>query len=362
MRGRVAAVALLLAAAPAALAATTRSQDNLRDARYCEVFEVHGLPPKGSATVWNTIGLGRCPQSRFRKLDAGAIARARGDTLVVLNGPRHWTIDSASGSVGPEHTFGGMRMRKVATIPLRHAGDLATVPYTDRVIQRRTRWGYRSGRVVFELVAPGGDVYVMQSYAQIVDPKLTLGKLRTLGSRLVLPQGWRYRTRRLRRPLALVTRRRATIVQDDLKDTYQLGRTVPRGRPTAHAVHVTGKTRTVHFGAGGAVEDRGTVAGRPFGKGRIDLTGTLANGRLTGTFRLTFARGSVLGSVNMPYTIASGKITFRGSSRFTGGTGAYRGIASGSLASRDTNTLDGQNGRLRVDGAARYGRALGPPR
>jgi hypothetical protein len=350
---------LVLAAAPAAFAAGPKRQDGLHDARYCEVIEVHGLPPTASATVWNTIGLGTCPQAKFAKLDARKLAEARGDTLVVLNGPRHWVLDSASGTVGAEHAFGGMRMRKVATIPLRRAADLATTPYTDRVIRRHTSWRWKRGRTVFELVAPGGDVYVMQSYAQIVDPKLSLAKLRRLGPRLTLPQGWRYRARTLRHPLVLKTRSQATIVQDDLKNTYQLARTVPRGRRTEHAIHIAGKTRTVKFGPGGAVEDRGRVTGAPFGAGRIVLDGSLAGGHLTATFRILYAHGSVVGTAAMPFTVADGKIHFRGTSRFTGGTGAYRGITSGALTSKDDNTLDGQNGRVSVRGTARYGRVLG---
>ena len=36
------------------------------------------------------------------------------------------------------------------------------------------------------------------------------------------------------------------------------------------------------------------------------------------------------------------------------GTGAYRGITSGALKAHDHNTLDGQNGRLSLDGFATY--------
>jgi hypothetical protein len=75
---------------------------------------------------------------------------------------------------------------------------------------------------VFELVAPGGKRYVMQSYAQIKDRSLTLSQLPELGHRLKLPPGWRYRTRKLTRPLVLRAHRSATIVQDELQDTYQL--------------------------------------------------------------------------------------------------------------------------------------------
>ncbi len=56
----------------------------------------------------------------------------------------------------------------------------------------------------------------------------------------------------------------------------------------------------------------------------------------------------------MPFTISGGKISFRGSARFTGGTGAYRGISGRKLRVRDTNTLDGQSGRLSVTGVATY--------
>jgi hypothetical protein len=83
--------------------------------------------------------------------------------------------------------------------------------------------------------------------------------------------------------------------------------------------------------------------------------GTLATGRLTGTFRLLFPQGSVVGSVSMPFTISGGKISFRGTARLTSGTGAYRGISSGELQVRDTNTVpDGQSGRLSVQGSATY--------
>ena len=84
-------------------------------------------------------------------------------------------------------------------------------PYTDRTIARSNTWRWKRGRTVFELVAPGGDVYVMQSYAQIKDPTLTLAKLRSLGRRLKLPSGWRYRTRRLTRELVLSANGSATI-------------------------------------------------------------------------------------------------------------------------------------------------------
>jgi hypothetical protein len=118
---------------------------------------------------------------------------------------------------------------------------------------------------------------------------------------------------------------------------------------------MTGRTHTVHPATPGTVEDHGTVAGTPFGDGSIVLVGTLAAGRLTGTFRLDFAQGSITGSVSMPFTVSGGTISFLGTARFAGGTGAYRGISSGELQVRDTNTVpDGQSGKLSVRGSASY--------
>jgi hypothetical protein len=355
LRPALAALALAAALVPAGVAsAATRHGSALHDARYCEILELKGAPPNATATVWNTIGLNKCPDAKWRAFDAAALARELGDTFVVLNGPRHFLMDSATAATGRVRSFHGMRMRKVATIPIRSAADLAQTPYTDRTISRTNTWRWRKGRTVFELVAPGGDTYVMQSYSQIKDPSLKLSRLAALGRRLKPPAGWHYRTRTLRSPLVLTARGKATILQDELQNTYQLATTTRHGKRTRHAVSMNGATRTVTAATPGTVEDHGTVSGTPFGKGRIVLVGTFGGGRLTATFRLTFARGSVIGTTSMPFTISGNEISFQGPSRFTGGTGAYRGITSGPLDTHDTNTLDGRHGTLSVVGTAKY--------
>jgi hypothetical protein len=195
----------------------------------------------------------------------------------------------------------------------------------------------------------------MQSYAQIKDPTLTLAKLGSLGRRLKLPVGWLYRTRRLARDLVLDAKGTATITQDELQDTYQLSTTTrPAGKRVRHPVHLAGQTREVATSTPGTLEDHGTITGGPFGRGTIVLVAALKDGRATGTFRLAFPRGSVTGTFSMAFTISGNEIDFVGTSRFTAGTGAYRGISSGDLRVHDHNTLDGQSGRLSVDGFATY--------
>jgi hypothetical protein len=243
-------------------------------------------------------------------------------------------------------------MRKVATIPIRTAADLVQTPYTERTVNRDNTWTWNQGRRVYELLAPDGSNYVMQSYAQIRDPAQTIGSLRSLGDRLDLPQGWSFRSRRLKRDLTLTADGKATIIQDDLLNTYQ--RVPSASAPERHLVQVTGETRSVGSPGPGMIEDRGTISGPPFGAGTVDLLVTFGEGSTaTGTFQIDAARGSAFGTVDMHYTIAGSEITFRGPATFTGGTGAYRGI-KGVVDAYDHNTLDGQSGTVALDGFVNY--------
>jgi hypothetical protein len=353
VRRAVVLAAALAIAAPVAQADVRR---NLHDQRYCEILEAKGTPANAIVTVWNTIGFSLCPPAWWDSLDGGAIAEERGDLVVLLNGPRHWLVDVAEGNALGVETFSGEKLHKLATIPLRGPGALTQRRYFDRTIKRRNVFTWKKGRRVFELVAPGGDTYVMQSYAQIVDGSLTLADLPGLGSRLDLPDGWTYRTRVLGRPLVLRATGSATVVQDDLQNTYQLAKAPRRNaHPARRKLSIDGRTHSVPTdGPAGTVRDVGTLTGTPFGKGTMRLDGTLADGRLEGTFRLLFKTGSVFGTVSAPYTVTGNEIDFAGTARLIGGTGAFRGIRSGALALHDHNTLDGQNGVLEVSGAATY--------
>ena len=75
---------------------------------------------------------------------------------------------------------------------------------------------------MYELISPE-HTYVMQTYAQIIDPKLTEADLSQLNGRLKLPEGWKFNVFRLDEDLVLktVSDREAHVTQDDLLNTYQ---------------------------------------------------------------------------------------------------------------------------------------------
>jgi hypothetical protein len=349
------AAGVLALGAGAAPASPPRTAEDLHDARYCEILMLEGSIPDARVTVWNTIGLNDCPPQWWDSLDAAALADELDAGAVILNGPRHWLIDEATGRTGAVRSFAGERLRQVATIPITSAADLVQTPYAERTIERRNTWTWAAGRRIYKLIAPDGTRYVMQAYSQIRDPELAIGDLRSLGDRLELPLGWRYRSQRLRRDLVLRARGEATIVQDELLNTYQR---LPRGRlPSGrerHRVELTGTTKTIGMPAPGVLRDQGTVSGTPFGPGEVTLDVTLGAGEATGPFAIEAEHGSVFGNVAMTFEVSGNEITFNGSAEIVGGTGRYRGIRAKQLDAFDHNTLDGQNGTFTLDGFARY--------
>jgi hypothetical protein len=73
--------------------------------------------------------------------------------------------------------------------------------------------------------APEGKVWVMQSYANEVDPTLALAQLPELGAKLKdLPKDWTFEVKTLDRDLTVEPERVegvARIVRDELHDVYE---------------------------------------------------------------------------------------------------------------------------------------------
>jgi hypothetical protein len=205
------------AAAP--VDASTRA--SIRGNRYCEVLVAFLSGGSIRAEVWGTQGINSCPAADWATVNAATTRTELYATAVVLNGPRYWVIDGATGVLPnvPPRRFGTLEMRQLATISLA-PGAVTSMPYVERTIMRDSEFEFYAGSQVHELVAADGSVYVMQSYAQIADPALREADLAGLGTRLRLPMGWAYRTRRLAADLRVRTPGQATVVQDELQNTY----------------------------------------------------------------------------------------------------------------------------------------------
>jgi len=198
----------------------------LRNVRYCEIIAVKRTRLTLDVEVYNTLGLNFCPADAWAKLDAKALAKERKLTAVKLNGPRYWTIDKieAQGATasGKIEDFGGVPMVLRATLSTKlWQGSVGDKFYTPNTVKRTTVFHYKAGREVYELVSPKGEVYMMQSYAQIADATLTMEDLPKLGERLKLPKGWTFRTRVLSEDYALKADGTAYVINDEFYNSYQ---------------------------------------------------------------------------------------------------------------------------------------------
>lgn len=198
--------------------------DGLRGARYCEVLLVFVKAAGVEAQVWGTQGLSACPADAWNALDAETLRTERGAVQVVMNGPRYWLIDSAEAQMLPDvapRMFGDLEMRQLATVQVEPSMLSEMAAYTPRVVNRTTRFTFRAGAEIYELLSADGSVYAMQSYATFVDPSVAEGDLAALGERLHLPAGWQYRVRVLDADLDVRATGEAVVVQDELANTYQ---------------------------------------------------------------------------------------------------------------------------------------------
>jgi haloalkane dehalogenase len=199
-----------------------KERDNLRNVRYCEIFVAtrHGVG--ATAAVYNTVGLNDCPADRWNALDANELKKELKATLVMLNGPRYFIMDrNALANPGDIKDFDGLDARLVAQLEIKQRQK--RTPYTENTVERQSQYVYERGKNVYELVAPDGRVFIMQSYSQEIDKSLNERGLQSLATRLKLPKGWQYRVRKLDDDLVVRNSgTQAHVLQDELRNTYQL--------------------------------------------------------------------------------------------------------------------------------------------
>ena len=203
-----------------------KSISQLRNLRYCEVLYGKRNWLNLEVKVFNTQGLNLCPEDQWKALTKESIAKTYGASFVLLNGPRYWTMDEiqAAGTTvnNVKESFGGIEMNLRATVDIGLFKQLlGSKQYSPNEVKRTTNFIYRAGGAVYELTSPGGEVYVMQSYSQIVNPTLSMKDLGTLEQQLKLPTGWTYKSRLLDQDLSVVANGIAYVLQDNLMNSYQ---------------------------------------------------------------------------------------------------------------------------------------------
>jgi hypothetical protein len=198
----------------------------IRGERYCEILAAFVEGSNVRIDVYNTFGLNDCPEAAWSAVDPSKVQAQLGASSIRMNGPRRWIIDRFTNSAWLDPTqveLGGLAMRKAGqlVLPLSEATTAGSA-YVTHTIERNTTYVFDAGKDVFELHDPMGRVFVMQSFS-LEHEALTEADLPGLAAKITLPSGWTFQARTLTEALEVTAvDGTATVVQDDLADTYQL--------------------------------------------------------------------------------------------------------------------------------------------
>jgi len=90
-------------------------------------------------------------------------------------------------------------------------------------VVRDATWTYSADNLIFQLLDPSDNLYVMQFYARFIDPGLTYENLQDVDymtSVMGLPTGWSYSSAQLAQQFDNISEGNAVLVQDALGNSY----------------------------------------------------------------------------------------------------------------------------------------------
>jgi len=234
-----------------------------RDYQYCEyLVNIPTQPPATDRPIFNTTGWNPCNGQTLNPTDivsdyntqypaGNPTVLPNGATSVTVNYPRAWVYDDAIQATPDTNLYlisGGVTAG---------FGGFNTSPsqgiYSPGLVGRTTTWIYDANTLIFQLIDPSGNNYVMQSYAQFIDTSLTYADLQDIAymaPRLDLPTGWTYQVLELAQEFDNIANNDAQVLQDKLGNSYMLANPVDSSQPvgTIRASSVPGPLPI--FGAG----------------------------------------------------------------------------------------------------------------
>jgi hypothetical protein len=205
---------------------------DMRGHRFCEVGLITGTSRDNAiANIWSTADACDPKPEQFDALDADAIAHENQALGAWLNPVRHWMSDRLDiREAGDNKTFGditGTWTGVVGAEALMQAMD--QVSYDPGYVYSNNTFTFNAGTEVYLLDAPDGEVFIMQSVTQDLDPGRGEGDLAHLYRRLDLPEGWGFRVEVSEEDLEVSSSpdNLAHVLRDNLDNVY-LGSDVGR--------------------------------------------------------------------------------------------------------------------------------------
>jgi hypothetical protein len=216
-------------------AAEQRKYDNLRGYRFVEIdlYARDVIKKILYVSIYNTTGQNdgddtrdSAPQDFAEHVSPGKVARQYQGVAAWMSPPRYWAVDWFADRVGAVRNFDGLDAAwmgngqaaesKLSRKPPPDA--YRTAPFPRTAIE-----GFKKGTKVYLLDDSKGQTWVLASYTAGGAPNGAVEGLDSLGERLRLPQGWKFRSVTLDKELILEPKGGyAASTQDDRGDVYHL--------------------------------------------------------------------------------------------------------------------------------------------
>ena len=220
----------------------TVSKSNPSDgSRFCMFAALRPRLTYYEVSIFSSFRAGDCSEEEYDKLSEASIS-AQLKTLLdpqrIIKLGFHTNVasENLTPRVQPFISVGSSRFDYVATIKVNYIDyiykfitserfrlGIARASYTPLGNTAPIHYLYNPGLTVYELISPEGKVYIMSSFTNYYNPKLTLTNLNELGTLLNLPPGWKFRSRVLESQVkihATAPFYYAEIIYDDFQNFY----------------------------------------------------------------------------------------------------------------------------------------------
>ncbi len=215
--------------------AEQRKYENLRGSRFVqiELFARDVIKRVLYVSIYNTTGENSgddtrdsAPADLVARLDPKTIANSFHAAGAVVSPPLCWALDWFVDRVGAARNFVGLNaawMGNGLAAESRLSAKRPAETYSATVFPRTAIEGFRKGGKVYLLDDPKGRTWVLAAFRWDGPPDAGLDDLDSLGDRLNLPEGWKFRVATLSRDLILEAKNgSAATLQDDEGDLYHL--------------------------------------------------------------------------------------------------------------------------------------------
>ncbi len=214
-------------------AAEQRKYDKLRGYRFVEIDLIARDVIKKVlyVSIYNTTGQNdgddtrdSAPADLVAHVDPKKVARKYQAVAAWASPPRYWAVDWFADRVGAVRNLDGLDAAWMGNGPAAESRLSAKAPpkaYRTAFFPRTAIEGFRKGAKIHLLDDPKGHTFVLAAYT--VAAEANGRDLDSLGDRLKLPQGWKFRSLTLDRDLILEPKGGlAGATEDDLGDVYHL--------------------------------------------------------------------------------------------------------------------------------------------